>query len=270
MEKYDNLTKFQTNINFIKECLIISLREIVEYKITFYSSFFVSIFTALTIILSLLVFKDNFYFLNLDINIILFYVLFSETISCLFLMFFKGRSKSIFYTLVRGNFNNFLTKPTNILLHFIFNGIKVRWFINSLFYFLILLVFLKVQDLSFSKFFFIFFLSLIIGYLFIALTYLIDSLSFFCNVFPFLDFFISSNVNIRKFPPTFFDKFEYKNFLYLLPLSLFVFPTLYFFNIITLNYFLMVLFIVLFLSIILTFLIILVWRKGLKSYSAFG
>ena len=270
MKKYDNLTKFQTNINFIKENCLIGLKEIIEYKLNFYSSLSTSIFTFLTTIFSLLIFKDNFYFLNLDINIILFFVLFSETIICFFLMFFKGKNISIFDCLIRGEFNNYLTRPINILLHFIFKGVKIRWFINSVFYFCILLIFLEIQSLSFSKFFLILFLSLIIGYFFICFIYFLDSLSFFYNSTNLLFFFFEINVNVRKFPPTFFDKFEYKFFLYLLPLSLFVFPTLYYFHLISLNYLLKILLIILLVSIILTFLVILLWKKGLEIYGAFG
>ena len=270
MRKYDNLTKFQTNINFIKECLIISLREIFEYKINFYSSLSISIFTILTTILSLLVFKNNFYFFNLNIDMILFFVLFSESIFSFFLIFAQGKTNNLFQSIIRGKINIYLARPINVFLCFVFNGIRVRWLINSLFYFIFILIFLKIQELSFSKFFLVFSLSFIIGYFFISFIYFLDSLSFFYNTAFFIDFVFEVNVNIKKFPPTFFDKFEYKNFLYLFPLSLFVFPTLYYFDFISLNYLLIVLIIVLILCIILTFLIVLLWKKGLKNYSAFG
>ena len=270
MRKYDNLTKFQTNINFIKECLIISLRKIVEYKVQFYSGVISSISFLFISIFSLLVFRENFGFLNLNLNVILFFVLFYQLIISIFLIFYRGSKSSLFILLVRGDINNYLTKPIVVLVQFIFKNIKIRWLINSIFYFIVILIFLYFQDLSFSKFFLIFFLSLIICYFFIVSMLFVDSLSFYCNMTPFLNFFMEANLGMGRFPPIFFDKFEYKNFLFLLPLSLVVFPTLYYFDLIGSNYLFWILIICLILSIILTFLTLVVWKKGLKRYEAFG
>lgn len=260
---------YNKNLEFIKENIKIGFKEFTEYKADFYSSISLTLIDSFITIIFILLFDSLFSTFNLSFVEALFFIFLKQAGLDSFWCFQKGRLR-VFKVTTLGIFNSYLTKPINIFLFYMFKGIKVRWIIISLIYFVFLIILIIKYNLNFIHFLFVSIPSIVIfGYLMISIIYFFESLGFF-------KFEIQGNkiglfnVSLSSYPPTLYEQFNYKLIFFFFPLVLFGVSTLYYFNRISIEYFATTLLISSFLAILFNVLTYYIWKIGIKRYEAFG
>jgi ABC-type uncharacterized transport system permease subunit len=178
----------------------------------------------------------------------------------------------LYITITKGDFNNYLTKPTNIFFLYLFNKISP----NPIIYMSVNLVFLIFGIFYFSielHNIFLFLLFSVFLIVFISLVYFfllsLDFLKLRLGEYAISSFF-KVDILFHSYPFIFFERFEYKNFLFIFPfvfVSSILVPTLRDYTIYDLLYQLTFLIVA---SFILLLGIIFLWKYGLKRYEAFG
>ena len=257
------------NFQVIKESIIIGFKQAFEYRANLYSSLIAAITDTFISIFVFLVFVELTDSFSMSIYEIIFFILLKQVGLDLFWSLQKGRYK-VFNMITKGNFNLLLTRPVNIFILYTFRDFKARWLIISILYFIVLFSFIVSVGENIFKFFFVTFISvLVFGYLLISIIYCAESLGFFkMNVKG--NQIGGLNLTLAGFPPTMFEQFTYRFFLFLFPLVLFGVSTFYYFGRISLEFFLLSILISIILSLVLNIITYIIWEIGLKKYEAFG
>ncbi|MCH8519161.1 MAG: ABC-2 family transporter protein [Nanoarchaeota archaeon] len=257
------------NFQIIKENIIIGFKQAFEYKANLYSSLIAAITDTFLSIFIFLIFIELTESFSMSINEIIFFILIKQTGLDFFWALQKGKYK-VFNMVTKGDFNLLLTRPVNIFILYTFREFKARWLIISILYFVVLFLFVLVIGEDIFKFLFVALFSILCyGYLLISIIYGAESFGFFkINVKG--NQIGGLNLTLAGFPPTIFEQFTYRFFLFLFPLILFGVSTFYYFGRISLDYFLFSILIAIVLSIVFNLATYIMWKIGLKKYEAFG
>lgn len=251
----------------MKESIIIGIKKIREFPANYISSIIVVLASFLSSYFLMYLFTLNLIndFTRLEI---LFFLFMLNANGCIFWMFNKA-PRGVFIDRMNGEFNQLLIRPVNTILFYTFKEIKSRWIINSILLTFIFSFLILINNLPFFKFLLVYATSFIFGYLYITIIYFWDALGFL-NIKTLSHPIFFLNGKLASYPPTIYEKFEFKLIFLLFPLVLYGVSTLYYFDRLPLSYFLITLSIAFVLSLIFNLMTYYLWKYGLKRYEAYG
>ena len=179
--------------------------------------------------------------------------------------------KSLKYHFINGKLNIYLTKPKNIFLLYQFSKQNSNAFIQHVTGWIVLIYLLLNFDTNFQ-----FNSVVILSLMLIVLFY--TSIKFFTSAISFFNFALSEilythvfragSSSFKQYPAQFFEFFPYKRLLIIFPMyfmGALVFEYSLFENLI-----IELLFSLIILNIVFSTFTIILWKKGLKKYEAYG
>ncbi|MCA9459770.1 MAG: ABC-2 family transporter protein [Nanoarchaeota archaeon] len=256
----------------MKVKFIILFKVVLEYKINFYMALINNVSSVLVqaIILSILYLQFKT-LIGWEFEAYVFFILilnFMFRLTGAF-WFSSGLKKE----LIRGNINDYLTKPTNVFIQYLFNNMPIQAFMVSSIYFtgLILFVVYYFDILSMFRLFLLIPFLLLSGLFTILVFRFLDSLAFFIKENYFLIHgFRSINLIYTSYPVNMFDN-VIKKIGYFFGIVYFgAYATEFlFFKIDIYEFYLLhlILLILIFLSCLFLYGS---WKFGLRKYEAFG
>ncbi|MEC8339844.1 MAG: ABC-2 family transporter protein [Nanoarchaeota archaeon] len=259
-------------LTYLKEGLVIKLKEFTEYKANSYTGLFFSIIYLISLLTFGLIFLSNFQDLLgwSKINV-LFFVVISGFFATLGGIFSFGLNLK--GALLEGTFNSYLNKPVNVWFQFQIKSIVTSFLGPFIFYTITLLSLIIIYSelflfLNILKFFVFGFL----GMLFFILTFhFFVSIHFFMKEATyFLRSYLLPQRMFDMFPAIIF-KGNLKIFSYFFANVFYgVYATQVLFDLISFEEFIFLLSLLIIINIVLIFGIYFMWKKGLEKYEAFG
>jgi len=263
--------KLYKYFNFVKEISIIKFKAINQYKFNIYSNFLTNFGYVATLFFSYYILKSNFSSLFYwNIYEYLLFFLFLEIGIFMFGVWFRY----LYKYLLTGEFNNFLLRPINPFINYAFSSNKYFDFINAIFYFILLIIYVLfiLPNLNPLRFIITFIFFITGGIMYMSVYCLIDSLGFFMkNNRQIKSTYFTSGDIASRYPASFFKKSNVFYIIIFIANTYFaMWTTDFYFKYITLNE-LVILFIPCFIITIISIILsIFLWRFGIKKYEAFG
>ena len=266
--KYNELNNFQNNSIFIYENFILALRKIKEYKFNCFLELIGQIIYLGSFLILYLTIINNFNILDLKPLEFLFYILLIDLfVSFLGIIEWKYPLRK---QIILGTLNEFLTRPKNIFLMWVFTYQNERALIQFLVNLIGIIILSFFIDFKFSfMFFLIYFLVSILYYLIRVFSNSVNFFSFGLASFLYTNFFSKVSTMFKIYTSGYFKKLKYQFLLFIFPL--FYFGEMYL-EILKLGVFTnySLVFYLIFTIFIFSFSIFLLWKYGLKRYEAFN
>ncbi len=259
------------NFEFIKVNIFIMWKRLLEFKSNFYSSLILETIYFMTILIFFNIIFNQFSNIiqwKLE-DLIIYNIIIAILFSFSGFLIWKN---TLFEILRSGNLNTYLLKPLNPLFFYIFyllSPYALVFFIIDLIFFFVAYFYFNITFYNYFLSFFIFILILILNILLYLFFLSFDLLKMGLSEI-FINPYNKINNLFENYPSIFFEKFFLKTILFIFPNffvgTLFI-PIIKNYNIPNLKF---QLFLLISLILSLFFLIIFIWKIGLKKYSALG
>ena len=211
--KYNDLNNFQNNSVFIYENFILALKKIKEYKFNCFLEFIGQIIYLGSFLILYLTIINNFNILDLKPLEFLFYILLIDLfVSFLGIIEWKYPLRK---QIILGTLNEFLTRPKNIFLMWVFTYQNERALIQFLVNLIGIIILSFFIDFKFSfMFFLIYFLVSILYYLIRVFSNSVNFFSFGLASFLYTNFFSKVSTMFKIYTSGYFKKIKYQIFTF--------------------------------------------------------